>query len=250
MRSHTARKPGGACARSSRAALSPRVMASAGGPLTSVAKDVDPSGRRMIARRCRSSPCRARRDRRSACGRSRRAPASKRALAGERHARRPRSRIGRSAAATGASSAARRNARSRPARRRARNRAHRAAAVARSARPSRFSPASARIVASISPRASLASRVSTLPRRSVMARSGRSRSSMRAAPQRGRADDAARRQGARVVRLGGNPGVARILARQIAGDLDALRQEGRQILGRMDGEIDVAAHPARCRVPW
>ena len=45
--------------------------------------------------------------------------------------------------------------------------------VALPARPRRFSPASARIVASASPAASLASRVPTLPRSVVTVRSGR-----------------------------------------------------------------------------
>ena len=62
----------------------------------------------------------------------------------------------------------------------------------------------------------------------------------RGAAQRGGADDRARRQVARMGGAPADPHVAHVLARQIAGERDRVRQHRRQILGRMDGEIDRA----------
>ena len=85
-------------------------------------------------------------------------------------------------------------------------------AVARWARPSRFRPASARMMASASPASSLARRVSTLPRKLTSCRSGRMVQRLRLAAQRGRAQHRALRQCGQRCGLVADEDVARILA--------------------------------------
>ncbi len=60
------------------------------------------------------------------------------------------------------------------------------------------------------------------------------------APQRGGADHRASRKGGEGGRLHADKGVAHVGAREHGRDGDSLGQHGRQVLHRMDGEIDRA----------
>ena len=93
--------------------------------------------------------------------------------------------------------------------------------VACAARPSRSRPASASSVASARPSSSFLSRVSTLPRKSMTSRSGRSRFTCAARRSDERADHRARRQLGKRGRLGADEGVAHVAARQHRGDDNA-----------------------------
>ena len=143
------------------------------------------------------------------------------ALAGERAGgrRRDRSRASSVARARVVDRASR--CRSRPARPPAETSSTSSIAVAASASPSRFRPASASSVASATPSSSLRSRVSTLPRNGTTSRSGRSRSISACR----RSDEvptvAPCGSSAMDLRLAADEGVARVLARQEGGEHQA-----------------------------
>ena len=122
--------------------------------------------------------------------------------------------------------------------------------AARRSRPSRRRPASASSEAANSPPATLASRVCTLPRSSRDAQVRPAMQKLRLAPHRGGADDARRPAGMsngsaadrRVAAGAKDQRVARILALQRAGQHDARRQCGFQVLQAVHREIDAAVH--------
>ena len=110
--------------------------------------------------------------------------------------------------------------------------------------PSRLSPAIARKVAAATPASSLLSRVSTLPRNSTTPRSGRR---CRTCARRRRLEvptTRARRQRRERAHAGADEGVARILARQAAGDRQPRRLQRRHVLHRVHGDVDPRRPPA------
>ena len=128
--------------------------------------------------------------------------------------------------------------RSRPGRRPARRRRRAAARPPRARRPSRSSPAAASTSTSTSPAARLASRVSTLPRISRHLEVRPHGEQLRAAAQRARPDPRAlahRRQ-----RVLADEHVERLGPPRRRGDHRAGRQLARDVLGRVDREVDLA----------
>ena len=111
-------------------------------------------------------------------------------------------------------------------------------AVAASSIPSRRRPASASKVASTSPRASLSSRVPTLPRRGATATSGSPAQDLRGAAQRRGAHDCAGGKRVDPAAVARNPGVAWVFALQMAPENDAVGQQRRHVLERMHGDVD------------
>ena len=111
--------------------------------------------------------------------------------------------------------------------------------VACEARPRRSSPASASSVASASPSAIFLSRVSTLPRRSTMRRSGRRR--LICAPRRNDEVPTTAPAGSSASdgALAADEGVTHIGARQDRGDANSGWKVGLQVLHRVHGEVDV-----------
>ena len=116
--------------------------------------------------------------------------------------------------------------------------------------PSRFMPASARIVASTSPASSLRSRVSTLPRSGTTRRSPRARLAIacrrsEAVPSVAPCGSSASEPALRLMNT--SRGSSR--SRQAA-SINPGWQNGRHVLGRMHGEIDAADRAALPRSPW
>ena len=113
-----------------------------------------------------------------------------------------------------------------------------------SRRPRRARPARARTTASTSPSRTLRIRVSTLPRMPATSRPRPSASSWRDPARGAGAEAAADRQLAEGEAVAGDEGVARVLAQRDGGQRDAVGGRRRQVLERVDGEVDLAGSRA------
>ena len=105
--------------------------------------------------------------------------------------------------------------------------------------PSRRTPAAASTTASNWPSSTLRIRVSTLPRIERTSRSRAKRGELRCPAKAARADDRARRELRERATRPGHEAVANVLARRDGADHDARSILGREVLQRVDRDVDL-----------